>query len=169
MNPYGWISTKKKMPPLFQYVEVIYKEDQRIRSVNRDYACFIRNIGDDGYTKFYWARFDGDEESYGEYGVKWWRPIRPDHRGKVPYLTTDKRGYWKVKDKPVEDKEEDRCDCCKSRIQQIEALLVADPSGKFLSIIRGMMKGTDPTDSRSLAQFYGEVRLMMESWDKTYD
>lgn len=89
-NP--WISVKTQMPPLNEFVEVVYKNKSFINEKLRDFVCRIN----DGVSEM-WTKEGGTEEELGKFDIIYWRRMFPDPWGRKPFIYVTKRGYLKVR------------------------------------------------------------------------
>ncbi len=98
-NDSDWISVKDKLPNLGEFVEVIYPDDSRLTETNRDFAAHWKD--DTGY---FWTSASMDERVWSKkgFGIKFWRPMSPDHRGRKIYIKTDKNHFFRVYKKKIE-------------------------------------------------------------------
>jgi len=88
-----WISVKDKYPEFGEFVEVIYSDKSKLTDLNRDFAAYWK---DD--TGCFWTSAGMDERDWSKdgYGIKYWRPMAPDNKGRKPFLKTNKHGYFKI-------------------------------------------------------------------------
>ena len=93
-----WIKVKDKLPPIGEFVEVIYPDDSNITHLKRDFAAYWE---DD--TGGFWTAEGMDERDWSDkgYGIKYWKPMSPDTRGRKPFIKTDRNGFFKVYMKKV--------------------------------------------------------------------
>lgn len=95
-----WINIKDKLPPFKEFVEVIYPDKNSICDLNRDFAAYLKD--DDGC---FWMSAGMDERNWSKdgYKIKYWRPMNTDTKGRKPFITITKRGYYKVILKKVKE------------------------------------------------------------------
>lgn len=88
-----WIKCKDQMPALHEFVEVIYPDDSCMCGTNRGFAVRVKH--DD---RELWSREGLDEDDWSSegFGIKYWRPMAADHKGRKVYLRIDSRGYFKI-------------------------------------------------------------------------
>ena len=88
-----WVSVKDRLPEIGEFVEVIYPDKNRITDLNRDFAAYWED--DDGG---FWTACGMDERDWSSkgYGIKFWKPMSPDNKGRKPFLKVDRHGYFQV-------------------------------------------------------------------------
>jgi hypothetical protein len=93
-----WIKVKDKLPPIGEFVEVIYPDDTNITHLKRDFAVYRE---DD--TGGFWTSEGMDERDWSKkgYGIKYWKPMSPDTKGRKPFIKTNRSGIFVVYMKKV--------------------------------------------------------------------
>lgn len=89
----GWIKAKDQLPPFMEFVEVVLPDKSCICGEKRDFACLVQD--DSGV---YWTLAGMDEREWSKdgFGIKYWKPMSPDHRGRKPFLRIDRYGHFKI-------------------------------------------------------------------------
>lgn len=88
-----WINVKDKMPPMFEFVEVIYPDKSCLCELNRDFCATIEEDGE-----VIWIAIGHTEKDWSSkgFGIKHWRPMAVDHKSRKPFVKIDKNGYFKI-------------------------------------------------------------------------
>lgn len=85
-----WNKYPENKPPLNEFVEVIYRDGNRITDLNREFAAYSQ----DNNEEFYWTQEGMDERDWSVNGfpIIFWKRMSVDHLGRRPLLSNDKRG-----------------------------------------------------------------------------
>jgi len=84
-----WIKCSDALPREHEFVEVSYRKKSIISEFERAYATLCNVDG-----KIKWITYCSDDD-YKNY-VKFWRYLSPDPYGRLPFLKTNKGGYFEI-------------------------------------------------------------------------
>jgi len=94
-----WFHVKDKLPPLFEFVEVIVPDKVKMNDLRRDFLAFVH-----WNEEYYWSNEFTDERD-DLWGIKWkvkyWRPMIPDHLGRKAFIRLNRQGPPKIYFKKV--------------------------------------------------------------------